>query len=235
MASAAAPLTQLGRADTGMTGADPLVERREILADGDHRGRPAAADGVTLRRKLAHRRVPGGDRRGQPGGKVLLVPFQDRDVLAKGLGPLHDLELDVFQLGLAARQRGQLVLQRLEILGGAGSGVEAGAVAGGAVADQLDVGLGLLDLTLDVGQGGARVDQLGVERPRLVLQRRDLAVLGQVRRRVGDLVEPHVDGLEVEQCELTGRVGVQQNSFSPGRSRRWRPRRRSRVPCAGSR
>ena len=130
-------------------------------------------------------------------------------MLAKGLGPLHDLELDVLQLGLPARQRRQLVLQRLEILGGAGSGVEAGAVAGGAVADQLDVGLGLLDLTLDVGQGCARVDQLSVERSRLVLKRRDLAVLGQVGRRVGNLVEPRVDGLEVEQRELSDRVGVQ--------------------------
>ncbi|HEU5000081.1 MAG TPA: hypothetical protein VFT68_14160 [Lapillicoccus sp.] len=130
-------------------------------------------------------------------------------MLAERLGALHDLELDVLELGLATGQRGQLVLDRLEVLGGAGAGVEPGPVAGGAVADQLDVGLRLLDLPLDVGEGGPGVDQLGVEGARLVLQRPDLPVSGQVRGRVLDLVEPGVDGLEVEQRELTGRVGFQ--------------------------
>ena len=101
------------------------------------------------------------------------------------------------------------MLDGLEVLGGAGPGVEPGAVAGGAVADQLDVGLRLLDLALDVRQGGPRVDQLGVEGAGLVLERGDLAVRGQVGRRVLDLVEAGVDGLEVEQRELTGRVGFQ--------------------------
>ena len=101
------------------------------------------------------------------------------------------------------------MLDGLEVLGRAGSGVEPGPVAGRAVADQLDVGLGLVDLALDVGQGGPGVDQLGVERARLVLERADLPLLGQVRRRVLDLVETGVDGLEIEQRELTGRVGFQ--------------------------
>jgi hypothetical protein len=34
-------------------------------------------------------------------------------------------------------------------------------------------------------------------------------MLGEVGRRVRDLVEPRVDGLEVEQRELTDRVGFQ--------------------------
>jgi hypothetical protein len=130
-------------------------------------------------------------------------------VLAERLGALHDLELDVLELGLPPSQRGELVLEGLEVLGGPGPGVEPGSVPGGAVANQLDVGLGLLDLALDVGERGPRVDQLGVEGARLVLQRDDLAMRGQVRRRVLDLVEAGVDGLEVEQRELTGRVGFQ--------------------------
>ena len=44
--------------------------------------------------------------------------------------------LDVLQLGLSAGQRRELVLQRLEVLGGAGAGIETGAVARGAVADR---------------------------------------------------------------------------------------------------
>ena len=101
------------------------------------------------------------------------------------------------------------MLDGLEVLRAPGAGVETGPVAGGPVADQLHVGLGLVDLPLHVGQGGTRVDQLGVERPGLVLERRDLAVLRQVRRRVRDLVEARVDGLEVQQRELSDRVGVQ--------------------------
>ena len=102
------------------------------------------------------------------------------------------------------------MLQRLEILGGTGAGLEPSPVPGGAVANELDVGLRLLDLPLYVGEGGARVDELSVESAGLVLQRRDLAVLGQVRRRVVDLIEAGVDGLEVEQRKLTGRVGFQR-------------------------
>jgi hypothetical protein len=130
-------------------------------------------------------------------------------VLAESLGAFHHLQLDVLELGLPAGQRGQLVLDGLQVLGRAGAGVEPGTVTGGAVPDQLDVGLGLLDLALDVGERGPGVDQLGVEGASLVLQRGDLTVGGQVGRRVRDLVEAGVDGLEVEQRELTGRVGFQ--------------------------
>jgi len=130
-------------------------------------------------------------------------------VLAERLGAFHDLELDVLQLRLPSGQRGQLVLQGLQILGRTGSGLEPSPVAGRAVANELDVGLRLLDLALHVGVSGTRVDELSVEGAGLVLQRRDLPVLGQVRRRMVDLVEAGVDGLEVEQRKLTGRVGFQ--------------------------
>jgi len=131
-------------------------------------------------------------------------------VLTEGLDPLHDLEFDVLELGLPPGERGQLVLQGLEVFGRPGAGVEPGAVAGGPVAHQLHVGLSLVDLTLHVGQRRPGVDQLGVDRARLVLQRGDGAVLREVGGRVRDLVEPGVDGLQVEQRELAGRVGFQQ-------------------------
>ena len=62
---------------------------------------------------------------------------------------------------------------------------------------------------MHVGESGTRVHQLGVEGAGLILQRRNIPVLGQIGCRVVDLVEPRVDGLEVEQRKLTGRVGFQ--------------------------
>lgn len=210
VAATAPSLPQLRRADSRVTRPNPFVESNQVLADrGDGRG-SAPGHGVALGRILTHRGVARLDRRDSPTGKILLVALQDRDVLAKRLGAFHDLELDVLQLRLPARQRGQLVLQRLKILGRTGPRLEPSAVARRAVANQLDIRLRLLDLALHVGERRTRVDQLGVEGPRFVLQRRNLTVLGQVRRRVVDLVEASVDGLEVEQRKLTVRVGFQR-------------------------
>ncbi len=101
------------------------------------------------------------------------------------------------------------MLEGLQVLRAAAARLEARPVPRRPVANQLHVGLGLLDLALHVGQSGPRVDQLRVERSGLVLQGRDLAVLGQVRRGVVDLVETGVDGLEIQQRELSDRVGFQ--------------------------
>ena len=209
MTAAAASLPQLRRADSGVTRPNPFVESHEVLADRRDGRRPTPGHGVALGRILAHRGVARLGRCAQPTSKFVLVPLQDGHVLAERLSAFHDLELDVLQLGLSAGQRGQLVLQGLEVLGRTGPGLEPGPVAGGPVANELNVGLRLLDLPLHVGESGTRVDELGVESAGLVLQRRDLAVLGQVRRCVLDLVEARVDRLEVEQRKLTGRVGFQ--------------------------
>lgn len=210
MAAATTSLLQLGRADASVRRADPLVEGGEVVTDPADNSLTPTGHAIALGRVLPHGRVPVGYGGLQPGRQVVPQGLQGGDVLAQGLGPLHHLELDVLELGLPSSERGELVLERLEVLGRPGAGLEPGAVAGGAVPHQLHVGLGLVHLTLHVGQRRPRVDQLGVDRARLVLQRSDLAVLRQVRGRVRDLVEPGVDGLQVEQRELAGRVGFQQ-------------------------
>lgn len=101
------------------------------------------------------------------------------------------------------------MLDRLQVLGRARPGVEPRLVTGCPVADQLHVSLGLVDLALHVGQGRARVDELRVQGPGLVLEGQDLLVLGQRGGCVPDLVQPRVDRLQVKQGELTGEVGFQ--------------------------
>ena len=110
----------------------------------------------------------------------------------------------------------ELVLDRLEVLGGAGAGVEPGLVAGGPVAHELHVGLGLGDLALHVAELGARAHELVVDEAGLALEVGDLRELGQVAARVGDLVESRVDGLEVEQPQLAGGLGFHGHTSGVG-------------------
>lgn len=101
------------------------------------------------------------------------------------------------------------MLERSEVLRAALTGVEPALVTSGAVTDELDVLLRLGQLTLDVAYGGAGVDELGVDRGQLAPRGGDGGDLGQVRPGMGDLVEPRVDGLQVEQTPLAGRIGFQ--------------------------
>ena len=108
------------------------------------------------------------------------------------------------------------MLECSEVLRAALTGVEPGLVACCTVADQLDVLLRLGQLALDVADGGAGIDELGVDRGQLAPGRGDRGDLGQVRPGMGDLVEPRVDGLQVEQTPLAGRIGFQDTP--PGES-----------------
>jgi hypothetical protein len=94
------------------------------------------------------------------------------------------------------------VLDRLQVLGRPGAGVEPGLVPGGPVPDELDVGLRLGNLALDVGQGGPGPDQLAVEGGRLPLELGQPGQLRQVLPGVRDLVQARVDRLQVEQAPL---------------------------------
>ena len=108
------------------------------------------------------------------------------------------------------------MLECSEVLRAALTGVEPGLVTCCAVADELDVLLRLGQLALDVADGGAGIDELGVDRGQLAPGRGDRCDLGQVRPGMGDLVEPRVDGLQVEQTPLAGRIGFQDTP--PGES-----------------
>ena len=200
-AAAAAPGQR--RCPDPARGPDLVVEVHEVLSrPGDQVG-PWGGHRSGLGVELGQAGVPPLLETGDPLPQLAATAVQLADVGLGGLGPLHDLELDLLELTLTPRERLELVLQGLQVLGGAGAGVEAGAVARGPVAHELDVGLGLGDLALDVAELGAGPDQLVVDEAGLVVEVGELDQLRQVAARVGDLGQPGVDGLQVEQAELT--------------------------------
>jgi hypothetical protein len=137
------------------------------------------------------------------------VGLEPADVGAQPLGALHHLELDVLEGGLPARERVNLVLESLQVLGGSLACVHPLLVANAAFADELDVGVGLDDLALDVAQRGLRADQVVAAGGELGVEGLQLGKLRQGRLAVGDLVQARVQRLEVQQPPLTARVGFQ--------------------------
>jgi len=101
------------------------------------------------------------------------------------------------------------VLKLLQLLGrGDGARGEPVLVAGLAHPHLLDVGLGLVELALQVADGRLRqhdVVATGGDEP---LQPHDLGHLRQVGALVGQLVQGGVERLQVEQPELGERVGL---------------------------
>ncbi|GHF33433.1 hypothetical protein LKL35_17715 [Streptomyces sp. ET3-23] len=120
------------------------------------------------------------------------------------------------------------MLEVLQVLGGhAGAGVQALLVAGGALADLVDVLLGLGLLAGGVALLGLRGDEEVAVLGEVALERLDLGVLGQALALVGELAEAGVQGLEIEEADLVGGRGVQLGAPRSDERRRT-PRGRSR-------
>lgn len=209
-------MAQLRRCDAAALGPDLLVEPDQLLTDPGDDVRASGSDLLGLR-------LEAGEDRGvflletrEPVCDLGARGLELRHPLRQGLGALHHLDLDVLELGLAPGEGDELVLGGGEVLRAALTGVEPGLVTSGAVPDELDVLLRLGQLALDVADGGAGVDELGVDRRQLAPGRGDRCDLRQLRPGMGDLVEPRVDRLQVEQTPLSGRIGFQDTP--PGES-----------------
>jgi len=127
-----------------------------------------------------------------------------------GLELLHHLELGVLQVGDPPLERPDLVLQVLQVARrGDLAGVEPLLVARAALADLLDVAVGLLLLTLQVTDLGVGGDQVTVDHGLLGDQVLQGLVLGQRRALVRDLIQLQVEILQVQQPALDGGLGVQ--------------------------
>ena len=127
------------------------------------------------------------------------------------LETLHDLEHDLLEVALPLGQRGDLVLEALQLLGrGHLTGVEALLVALRPRPDLVDVALGLAELAGEVALLGLDPDQLVAQHRRAGLQVGQRRVLRQRRPAVGELVDAGVEGLHVEQSLLVGGGGNQR-------------------------
>ena len=207
--SATTALAQLRSTDTAIGGADLGVDGKQVLTDIGHNSRAVGTDlggfGVEPRDGL----VPRLSHRSNRRVKLGTLGLQSRDVGLQPLGALHHLEFDVLQLTLPPGQRHEFVLDRLQVLGRAGAGIEAALVALGAVAHQLHIRLGLGHLALDVIQRRLGQGHLTVQGRRLLSERRELGVVGQRGPRVIELVQTGVESLQVQQPQLAERVGFQ--------------------------
>ncbi|GIG71388.1 hypothetical protein Pen01_76830 [Phytomonospora endophytica] len=112
------------------------------------------------------------------------------------------------------------MLEVRQVLRRAGAGVEAGLVAGGALADLLDLAFLPGDVAIDVADRRLGLRVLVLRRAGGGVEALDLGVLGKVAAAVVELVEGGVAELQVKQPSLVLRVGLQL-SLAP----------RSRVAC----
>ncbi|GHC69308.1 hypothetical protein GCM10010507_55190 [Streptomyces cinnamoneus] len=120
------------------------------------------------------------------------------------------------------------MLEVLQVLGGhAGTGVQALLVAGGALADLVDVLLGLGLLAGAVALLGLRGDEQVAVLGEVAFEGDDLGVLREALALVGELGEADVQGLEVEEADLVGGRGVYLGAPVSG-CERTMPRGRSR-------
>ena len=101
------------------------------------------------------------------------------------------------------------MLEGQQVLGRSLPGVHPRLVATGAFAHELDVGVGLGDLTLNVLQSRPGPHQVIVHGGDLSLEGTQLGELGQGRLAVGNLVQSGVKRLQIQQTPLTTRIGFQ--------------------------
>ncbi len=210
MAALALALVEPGRADAALLLAQLLVELDQVGGDGSRDELALLGDGGGLDVQLGLGGIAadsgviglglhGGDPLGQLGEALL-----DR------FAALHDLQDDLFQVALALGEGDDLALEVLQVLrGGDGARVEPLLVARGALADLVDVLLGLGLLAATVALLGLRGDEQVAQLAEVLGQRLDLGVLGQGLALVGELLEADVQGLDVEKADLVGGRGVQ--------------------------
>ena len=209
VASLTTSLAQNRRPDAPTGRSDLRIEVHQVLADTGDDVTPRIAEllnlGVHLRKSLVAQRLQDLN----PLGQLRAGNLQPGDIRGKTLGPLHHLKLDVLEIRLTVRERLDLMMQGLHVLGGPLTGLHARLVAGAAFAHKLNVGLGLGNLALDVIEGSPGADQVVVQCRGLGIESAQLDKLWQSRLVVLDLVQTRVERLKVQQAPLTARVGFQ--------------------------
>ena len=166
--------------------ADLLVERHQVGVELGRPGCRAAACSLATSASISAVAV---SRRGRQLGRLgrrppPAAPVSSACRLCDRLQPLHDLQHDVLEVGLAPAEGRDLVLEALQLLGrGDLAGVEPLLVAGGAGPDLVDVPLGLAQLARDVALLGLGADQVVAQLGQPASPARQRRVLGQRARR----------------------------------------------------
>ena len=214
----AAPLRHLAaqesRADS-VASALLLVELHQVGRDLlDERG-AVAGERLLLVGELLRLRVALLGEGSEGGQDLVALGLRGGDLGLDALDPLHQGELDVLEVAATLDERGDLALQRGDVLRGR-RGLQAVAVAGEALVDDLDVGLdaaelgaGVLQPAVALREGAAGLVVAGLHR----LDRRDLRQGGD---GVTELVAPRVETLQSQELSLVGGAGNHVAVLVPG-------------------
>ena len=184
--------------------AHALVEREQARVEAGDGVRAPPRD---LRGLGVERGVPGvarGRALGRGGLELGVRRLELREGLLVRLEALHDVELDLLEDALPARERLELGDERLRVLRPDLAGVQAGLVAGGARPHLLHVALGLGQLAPEVAHRRPRLHELAAQVLELGVELGDARVLRQVLALVRELLGTRVELLDVEQAELVG-------------------------------
>jgi hypothetical protein len=101
------------------------------------------------------------------------------------------------------------MLEGLHVLGCSLAGVHPSLIANGALTHELDVGVSLGYLPLNVLQGRPGPDEVVVHSGDLSVEDAQLGKLRQGRFAMRDLVQSRIQRLQIQQTPLTARIGFQ--------------------------
>ncbi len=202
MASLAPAGPQRGGPDP-VLGAELPVQLEQVVRHGGGDAGPQALGLLHLLADLLESRVPpGGDLVSLAGQCALLLRERIPAALDRLL-PLHHVEHDLFQVGLTARQRGDLRLQILQFPGrGHLASVQPGLVAFHPGPDLVDIRLGLCLFPAEVASGRLQRGQLIAEFGVPGLDPLVLLELGQAAPTVVETAELGVQVGQLEQPQL---------------------------------
>ena len=206
-----------------------FVERQQVGGQSSRQGLPLLPQLTGLGVDHSSLLITAGLGGRQLGLSLFGLAAQLHGPSLRRLAAFHDVQNDVFQVGLAAGQRADLVLEILELTRRADlAPVEAFMVASRTCPHLINVGLGLSLLAGDVALSSLRGDEEVLQLREPGRCGRDLFMLRQSSALVIELVEAGVVRLQFEQVQLVGSRGVQCCSLMRSSSRSSRRNGRTR-------
>lgn len=198
------------RSDSPVVGPDLVVERQKVRGD-------LLSDPISLGDDAPLLGLDVGQLVANAGGEVgplllegIALSRQLGHRSTRALDPLHDLQLDVLEVGLTPDEVLELGRDGLELLGITDrAGVQELLIPTASLPHLLDITIRLLLLDLEITGDCLSGHHLVARSDETRLDLRKRRSVGQVRSLVRELRHAGVLLLEVEQAQLDGGVGVQ--------------------------